>query len=103
MSLYADRIEHAVELMIKHGMDAIILTKPANMFYLTGDGRLCAYAMVTLGGKVAMGLPQTDLEDIQSPLRKGGREVRRGRGLPDPPLSIQGNLLHCRTIGSVLI
>jgi Ca2+/H+ antiporter len=33
MSLYADRIKRAVELMMKYGMDAIILTKPANMFY----------------------------------------------------------------------
>ncbi len=66
MSLYDDRIKRAVELMMEYGMDAIILTKPANMFYLTGDGRLCAYAMVTRGGKVALGLPQTDLEDIRS-------------------------------------
>ena len=51
MSLYDDRIKRAVELMMNYGMDAIILTKPANMFYLTGDGRLCAYAMVTRAGK----------------------------------------------------
>lgn len=66
MSIYEDRIKRAVALMAEYGMDAIILTKPANMFYLTGDGRLCAYAMVTREGKVAMGLPQTDLEDIRS-------------------------------------
>ena len=43
----------------------LILTKPSNMFYLTGDGRLCAYAMVTKGGKVALGVPQTDVEDVK--------------------------------------
>jgi Xaa-Pro aminopeptidase len=66
MSLYGDRMKRAVALMMQYGMDAIILTKPANMFYLTGDGRLCAYAMVTRGGKVAIGIPRTDLEDVQS-------------------------------------
>ncbi len=66
MSVYDGRIKRVVELMMNSGMDAIILTKPANMFYLTGDGRLCAYAMVTRDGKVAMGLPQTDLEEIRS-------------------------------------
>jgi len=51
--------------MEKHGLDIIILTNPANMFYLTGDGRLCAYAMVTRNGKVAIGVPQTDIKDVQ--------------------------------------
>ncbi len=38
-------------------LDALLLAKPANMFYLTGDGRLCAYAMITKDGKVALGVP----------------------------------------------
>ncbi len=46
-------------------LDVLLLTKPSNMFYLTGDGRLCAYAMVTQEGKVALGVPQTDLEDVK--------------------------------------
>ena len=36
------------------------------MFYLTGDGRLCAYAMITQKGKVALGVPQTDVKDVKS-------------------------------------
>lgn len=47
------------------GLDVLLLTKPANMFYLTGDGRLCAYAMITQSGDVALGVPQTDLEDVK--------------------------------------
>jgi Xaa-Pro aminopeptidase len=35
------------------------------MFYLTGDGRLCAYAMITQAGKVALGVPSTDVEDVK--------------------------------------
>jgi hypothetical protein len=47
-------------------LDAILLTKPSNMFYLTGDGRLCAFAMITQKGKVALGVPQTDVKDVKS-------------------------------------
>jgi len=35
------------------------------MFYLTGDGCLCAFAMITIDGKVALGVPQTDVEDVK--------------------------------------
>ena len=65
-STYEERITRARKLMQSYGLDAMILTKPANMFYLTGDGRLCAYAMVTQEGKVALGVPQTDLNDVRS-------------------------------------
>lgn len=52
--------------MKKAGLDVLLLTKPANMFYLTGDGRLCAYAMITKDGEVALGVPQTDVEDVKT-------------------------------------
>jgi Xaa-Pro aminopeptidase len=35
------------------------------MYYLTGDGRLCAYTMITQDGKVAIGVPKTDVEDVK--------------------------------------
>jgi Xaa-Pro aminopeptidase len=50
--------------MKEAGINALLLTKPSNMFYLTGDGRLCAFAMITKEGKVALGVPQTDVEDV---------------------------------------
>ncbi len=46
-------------------LDALLLIKPSNMFYLTGDGRLCAYAMINQDGKVALGVPSTDVEDVK--------------------------------------
>jgi len=52
-------------MMQSTGFDVLLLTKPANMFYLTGDGRLCAYAMITQDRKVALGVPQTDIEDVK--------------------------------------
>jgi Xaa-Pro aminopeptidase len=51
--------------MRQAGIDVLLLTKPANMFYLTGDGRLCAYAMITQDGRVALGVPVTDVEDVK--------------------------------------
>ncbi len=62
---YQERLERCSQLMGAAGIDALLLTKPANMFYLTGDGRLCAYAMITQAGKVALGVPKTDLEDVR--------------------------------------
>lgn len=66
MSIHRKRIQKATKLMTQKGLDLIILINPANMFYLTGNGRLCAYAMVTANGDVAIGAPQTDIEDIKS-------------------------------------
>jgi Xaa-Pro aminopeptidase len=62
---YKGRLQRSTKLMKAAGLDAMILTKPANMFYLTGDGRLCAYSMITRDGMVAIGVPQTDVEDVK--------------------------------------
>jgi Xaa-Pro aminopeptidase len=62
---YQERLEKCCRLMQAAGLDALLLTKPANMFYLTGDGRLCAYAMITQQGQVALGVPITDVEDVK--------------------------------------
>ncbi len=62
---YQGRLQKCICLMKQEGLNVLLLTKPANMFYLTGDGRLCAYAMVTQDGKVALGVPQTDVEDVK--------------------------------------
>lgn len=61
---YQERLKRCTDLMKAAELDALLLTKPANLFYLTGDGRLCAYAMITQEGKVALGVPSTDVEDV---------------------------------------
>lgn len=66
MSIHRDRVSRATALMGEHSMDAIILVKPANMYYLVGDGRLCAYAMMTRDGVIGMGVPQTDIADVSA-------------------------------------
>jgi len=63
---YRERVEKCTQLMITNGLDVLLLAKPANMAYLTGDGRLCAFAMITKDGKVALGVPKTDVEDVKS-------------------------------------
>jgi len=62
---YQERLQKCTQLMKAAGMDTLLLTKPANMTYLTGDGRLCAFAMITQSGKVALGVPKTDMEDVK--------------------------------------
>lgn len=61
---YRQRLAKCSALMQEAGLDVLLLTKPANMFYLTGDGRLCAYAMITRDGEVALGVPSTDVTDV---------------------------------------
>ena len=63
---YRQRIAVCGEHMRDLGIDVLLLTKPSNMFYLTGDRRLCAYAMITQGGKVALGVPVTDIQDVRA-------------------------------------
>jgi Xaa-Pro aminopeptidase len=62
---YQKRLERCGPLMKEAMIDILLLTKPANMFYITGDGRLCSYAMITQEGKVAIGVPRTDVEDVR--------------------------------------
>jgi Xaa-Pro aminopeptidase len=58
---FRGRIEKCATMMKAVGCDVLLLTKPSNMNYRTGDGRLCAYAMIATGGKVAIGIPKTDV------------------------------------------
>ncbi len=63
--VFRQRIQRAGELMEKAGLDAILLTKPQNMSYLVGDGRLCAFAIVARNGTTYVGVPKTDVEDTK--------------------------------------
>jgi len=63
-NIYSARVKRCTEMMKEHDLDVLLLTKPSNMFYLTGDGRLCSYAMITSQGQVALGVPSTDINDV---------------------------------------
>lgn len=59
------RIDRCTPLMAESGIDVLLLARPANMYYLCGDGRLCAYLMVTRKGETALGIPSTDVSDVE--------------------------------------
>lgn len=63
--IFKKRLKKCSRLMKAGGLDVLLLAKPANMFYLTGDGRLCAFAMITKDGEVALGVPMTDVDDVK--------------------------------------
>ena len=63
--VYEKRVENSSRLMLAEGIDILLLTKPSNMFYLTGDGRLCSFAMINGDGQVALGVPMTDEDDVR--------------------------------------
>ena len=52
--------------MLEEEIDILLLTKPSNMYYFTGDGRLCSYVMINRDGQVALGIPQTDEADVRN-------------------------------------
>jgi Xaa-Pro aminopeptidase len=63
--IFKERVKRATILMKEAGLDAILLTKPQNMMYLVGDGRLCAFTIVSKEGATYVGVPKTDLEDVE--------------------------------------
>jgi len=64
-SIFKERMKRASALIEGEGLDAILLTKPQNMMYLVGDGRLCAFAVISKEGVTYVGVPKTDLEDVE--------------------------------------
>lgn len=62
---YTARCQAACELMAERGIDALVLTKPANLKYLTGDGRPCTLTLLTQAGNLVITVPQTDVADVR--------------------------------------
>jgi Xaa-Pro aminopeptidase len=65
-AVHQKRVEECARRMREAGLAALLLTKPANLFYLTGDGRWCSYALISAGGQVALGVPMTDVEEVSA-------------------------------------
>ncbi len=61
---YSERVARCAGLIKEAGLDVLLLAKPANMAYLTGDGRLCAYAMITNEGKA---VPDVEINSSMTP------------------------------------
>jgi len=59
------RWPRAASLMERHGIDALFLMKPANLAYLTGDGRPCALGLLTRAGQCTVAVPASDVASVR--------------------------------------
>lgn len=62
---YRSRWQHAATLMERDGIDALLLMKPSNLAYLTGDGRPCALALLTRTLRCIVAVPACDLASVR--------------------------------------
>jgi Xaa-Pro aminopeptidase len=60
------RWTRAASLMEAQGVDALFLMKPANLAYLTGDGRPCALGLLTRSGRCVVSVPASDLPSVRA-------------------------------------
>lgn len=65
-TVFKRRVAKVAKAMKREGQDVLLLTKPSNMYYFTGDGRLCAFVMISSDQQVALGVPKTDVDDVTS-------------------------------------
>lgn len=62
---FEGRWKRAAALMERDGIDALFLMKPANLAYLTGDGRPCALALLTRALRCIVAVPACDLASVR--------------------------------------
>ncbi len=60
------RWARAASLMEAQGIDALFLMKPANLAYLTGDGRPCALGLFTKDLRCVVAVPASDLRSVRA-------------------------------------
>lgn len=63
---YPSRWQRAATLMERDGIDALFLMKPANLAYLTGDGRPCALALLTRELRCIVAVPACDVPSVRN-------------------------------------
>ncbi|AGW90128.1 Xaa-Pro peptidase family protein [Cupriavidus sp. DF5525] len=85
---YAARWQRAAALMEQEDVDALLLMKPANLAYFTGDGRPCALALLTRTLHCVVAVPACDLASIRrtsvaTELRSFQSEVEMFHGFRD--------------------
>lgn len=62
---FKSRWARAASLMEAHGIDALFLMKPANLAYLTGDGRPCALGLMTRALQCVVAVPASDVSSVR--------------------------------------
>jgi Xaa-Pro dipeptidase len=99
------RWARAASLMETHGIDAMFVMKPANLAYLTGDGRPCALALFTRAPRCFLAVPASDLRSVRAALAAtdirtftseedmfhGFQDVLRDQGLERATIALEKN------------
>ena len=102
---FKSRWARAGALMEQAGIDALFVMKPANLAYLTGDGRPCALGLLTRGGRCTLAVPASDLVSVrrasaatdirvfhsEEEMFHGFRDVLREQGLTEATIGLEKN------------
>jgi Xaa-Pro aminopeptidase len=102
---YKARWVRAASLMHRNGVDALFIMKPANLAYLTGDGRPCALGLLTRGARCIVAVPASDLMSVrrmsaandirtfrsEEEMFHGFRDVLREQGLTQATIALEKN------------
>jgi Xaa-Pro aminopeptidase len=99
------RWARAAELMEARGIDAVFLMKPANLAYLTGDGRPCSLGLLTKSLRCVVSVPACDLRSVRAAsaatdvrsfrneeeMFHGFRDVLKDLGLTQATIALEKN------------
>jgi Xaa-Pro aminopeptidase len=99
------RWARAASLMERASIDALFLMKPANLAYITGDGRPCALGLLTRDLRCTVAVPASDLQSVRrasaaSDIRvfrseedmfHGFRDVLREQRLSEATIAVEKN------------
>ena len=95
----------AASSMRAHGVDALFVMKPANLAYLTGDGRPCALGLLTRNLQCIVAVPASDVRSVrmasaateirsfgsEEEMFHGFRDVLRAHGLSAATIALEKN------------
>lgn len=104
-SSHLARWQRAGAAMERAGVDALFVMKPANLAYLTGDGRPCALALLTRAGRCTVAVPACDVASVRAAsaatdirafrseeeMFHGFRDVLREQGLEAATIALEKN------------
>ncbi len=102
---FKSRWQRAASLMEHDGIDALFLMKPANLLYLTGDGRPCALGLLTRSLQCIVAVPSSDLQSVrrvsaatdirvfrsEEEMFHGFRDVLREQGVSEATIALEKN------------
>src|SRR5512144_1337399 len=95
----------AASSMQAHGVDALFVMKPANLAYLTGDGRPCALGLLTRNRQCIVAVPASDVRSLfkdtaateirsfgsEEEMFHGFRDVLKEQGLSRATIAVEKN------------